>query len=256
LPKQKKMFLVGCAEAAPLVEMAYRILFRKLGEELLVLNRTSLAALLGRDEEEILALRERLPLWILVLGIEGAGVLPEEKIAYQEAECAEVAQSLGLELHAVLPGATARSVGALLSRPSPEPYWKLRLRGACAEIFFLTTLAKASGFIDTVRGLTADRLYPAEDVGVYIQPTVQGANCHVQFDLSYDPASRREAEKVAWLVDEGAEILAREGAFFSRPYGPWARVAYACDPQVTIAQRKLKGIFDPNGILNPGKLCF
>jgi FAD/FMN-containing dehydrogenase len=253
-PKQKKMFLVGCAEAAPLVEMAYRILFRKLGEELLVLNRTSLAALLGGTRRDPRS-ESDCPL-DPGPGDRGAGVLPEEKIAYQEAECAEVAQSLGLELHAVLPGATARSVGALLSRPSPEPYWKLRLRGACAEIFFLTTLAKASGFIDTVRGLTADRLYPAEEVGVYIQPTVQGANCHVQFDLSYDPASRREAEKVAWLVDEGAEILAREGAFFSRPYGPWARVAYACDPQLAIAQRKLKGIFDPNGILNPGKLCF
>jgi hypothetical protein len=147
-------------------------------------------------------------------------------------------------------------VAALLSAPSPEPYWKLRLRGACAEIFFLTTLDKACGFVETLRGLAADRLYPAEDVGVYLQPTVQGANCHLEFDLGYDPASRREAETVAWLVDEGAEVLAREGAFFSRPYGRWARAAYAGDPQVAIAERKLKRIFDPNGILNPGKLCF
>jgi len=78
----------------------------------------------------------------------------------------------------------------------------------------------------------------------------------VQFDLGYSPTSRCETENVAWLVEQGAALLARQGAFFSRPYGPWARSAYSGDPQVIIAQRKLKRIFDPNGILNPGKLCF
>lgn len=256
LPTQKKMFLVGCPESAPLVEMAYGLSFRKLGEELLVLNRTSLSSLLGKNADEIIALRDRLPRWILVLGIDGAGVLPQEKIAYQEAECAEVAQSLGLELQTALPGAPARDVDAVLSKPASEPYWKLRLRGACAEIFFLTTLDKACGLIDTFHGMSADRLYPTEDLGVYIQPTVQGANCHVHLDLAYSPACRHDAEKVPWLIDAGAATLARAGAFFSRPYGPWARVAYDCNPQVAIAQRKLKQIFDPHGILNPGKLCF
>jgi FAD/FMN-containing dehydrogenase len=255
LPKQKKMFLVGCTAAAPLMELAYGITFRKLGEEVLVLNRTNLSALLGTTEDEIRTLRDRLPPWVLVLGIDGAGVLPEEKIAYQEAECADVAQSVGLALHAVLPGTTARAVEAVLGASS-EPYWKLRWRGACAEIFFLTTLDKACGLVDTLRGLAADRLYCTEDIGVYIQPTVQGANCHVHLDLSYAPASRHDAAKVAWLVDEGAAVLAGAGAFFSRPYGPWARVAYDRNPQVAVAQRKLKQIFDPNGILNPGKLCF
>jgi len=154
------------------------------------------------------------------------------------------------------PGTTARALAAVLAGPASEPYWKLRWRGACAEIFFLTTLDKAGGFTDTLRGLAAKRLYPTEDIGVYIQPTVQGANCHVHFDLPYAPGSRHDAEKVAWLTDQGAAILARNGAFFSRPYGPWARVACDCNPQVAIAQRKLKQIFDPNGILNPGKLCF
>ena len=256
LPTQKTMFLVGCADARPLVDMAYGITFRKLGEELLLLNRTSLAALLGKIPEEIRALRDRLPAWILVVGIDAAGVLPAEKIAYQAAECADVAQSLGLELRTALPGTTARAVEAVLSGPSSEPYWKLRLHGACAEIFFLTTLDKACGLVDTQRRMAADRLYAAEDIGVYIQPTVHGANCHVHLDLGYAPASQHDAEKVAWLIDEGAATLARAGAFFSRPYGPWARVAYAGDPQVAIAQRKLKQIFDPNGILNPGKLCF
>jgi len=256
LPTQRKMFLVGCADAAPLVELAYAITFRKLGEDLFVLNRTSLSALLGTTDAEIRALRDRLPAWTLVLGIDGAGVLPEEKIAYQEADCVELAQACGLELRTTVPGATARAVEAVLSQPSAEPYWKLRARGACAELFFLTTLDRACTLVETLRGAAAERLYATEDIGVYLQPTVQGGNCHVHLDLAYSPASRHDADRVAWLIDEGAAVLARAGAFFSRPYGPWARVAYDRNPQVAIAQRKLKQIFDPNGILNPGKLCF
>jgi len=254
--KHRKLFLVACDQASPLIEMAYAITFKKLGEELFLLSRAELASMLGKNAQEIAALRGALPSWVLVLGIDGAGVLPEDKVAYQQAECAEIARTLGLELQTALPDLSGQRVEALLSEPSPEPYWKLRLRGAGASIFFLTTLERACGFIDSFRRMAAERRYPGDDIGIYVQPTVQGANCHVQLDLPYDVASREQAAAVAWLVDQGAATLAREGAFFSRPYGPWARAAYDGDPQIVIAQRKLKRIFDPGGILNPGKLCF
>jgi FAD/FMN-containing dehydrogenase len=253
----KKLFLVPSEDLSRLIELAYGITFKKLGDELLILNNVSLAAILGKDRAEIETIRAQLPSWVLLLGIEGAGVLPEERVAYQEAESADVAQSLGLELKGVIPGARAEDVSVLLSRPSSEPYWKLRLQGAFSEIFFLTTLDKAPAFVETVYGLAASNRYDGEKIGVYVQPTVQGTNCHVEFTFSYAPQSRQEADKVRRLMEEGSEALAGRGAFFSRPYGSWARVAYAReDAQVVIGQRKLKDIFDPNGILNPGKLCF
>ena len=257
LAKCKKMFLIPSEDLSPLIEMAYGITFKKLGDELLVLNNVSLAAILGKDREEIETLRAQLPPWVLLLGIQGAGVLPEERVAYQQAESADVARSVGLELKGAIPGARAEKVSELLSRPSSEPHWKLRLHGASSEIFFLTTLDKAPEFVETVRGLAARNRYDGERIGVYVQPTVQGTNCHVEFTFSYAPQSRQEADKVRRLMEEGSEALAGRGAFFSRPYGSWARVAYAReDAQVVIGQRKLKDIFDPNGILNPGKLCF
>jgi len=256
LAKRKKMFLVPSEDLSPLIEMAYGITFKKLGDELLVLNQASLAAILGKDREEIETIRAQLPPWVLLLGIEGAGVLPEERVAYQEAESSDVAQSLGLELKGVIPGARAEDVSELLRRPSSEPYWKLRLQGASSEVFFLTTLDKAPAFVETVCGLAARSRYDGERIGIYVQPTVQGTNCHVEFTFSYAPQARQEADKVRRLVEEGSEALAGRGAFFSRPYGPWARIAYRENAQVVIGQRKLKDIFDPNGILNPGKLCF
>jgi FAD/FMN-containing dehydrogenase len=257
LAKQKKMFLVPSEDVNPLIEMAYQITFKKLGEELLILNGTTLASILGADGEAIDRLQAKLPPWVLVLGIEGAGVLPEEKIAYQESESSEVAQSLGLELKRGFPGAGAEDLSEVLSKPSTEPYWKLRRQGASDEIFFLTTLDKASGFIETMRSLAAKNGgYDTEKIGAYIQPTVQGANCHVEFTFSYAPGSRQEADKVGRLTKEASEAMVAQGAFFSRPYGSWARIAYKGDPEVVVGQRKLKEIFDPAGILNPGKLCF
>ncbi len=256
LPKRRKMFLVPSEDLGPLVDMAYRITFKKLGEELFILNGNSLAAALGEDREAMMALEARLPPWVLVLGIEGAGLLPEERVAYQEAESLEIAQSLGLEWEDVIPGAGAAEVSEVLSGPSSEPYWKLRRKGACGEIFFLATLDRAREFTETVRGLAETGGYDPEGMGVYVQPTVQGTNCHVEFTFSYAPHDRQETDKVRRLVEEGSEVLADRGAFFSRPYGPWARIAYRKDAQVVIGQRKLKGIFDPRGILNPGKLCF
>jgi FAD/FMN-containing dehydrogenase len=46
------------------------------------------------------------------------------------------------------------------------------------------------------------------------------------------------------------------GAFFSRPYGPWAPMVYARDRNGAQMLQRLKSVFDPAGILNPGKLCF
>jgi len=57
-------------------------------------------------------------------------------------------------------------------------------------------------------------------------------------------------------VSEGAYDLANMGAFFSRPYGPWAKIAYSRAAETNILQRKVKKIFDPNNVLNPGRLCF
>jgi FAD/FMN-containing dehydrogenase len=46
------------------------------------------------------------------------------------------------------------------------------------------------------------------------------------------------------------------GAYFSRPYGSWAQPVYNRDAAARDALRKVKAIFDPVGVLNPGKLCF
>ena len=46
------------------------------------------------------------------------------------------------------------------------------------------------------------------------------------------------------------------GAFFSRPYGESAGMIMNRDAATVDVLKKLKEIFDPNEVMNPGKLCF
>jgi FAD/FMN-containing dehydrogenase len=48
----------------------------------------------------------------------------------------------------------------------------------------------------------------------------------------------------------------KQGAYFSRPYDIWANMVYNRDAQSTMLLKEIKEIFDPNHVLNPGKLCF
>lgn len=256
LPKAKKAFLVPAQDIEKLIDLSYRLLWKRLDAECMIVNDRNLASILGEDSEEIRELCRTLPPWVLIFNLEGGGLMPEDKVNYQEAELGESAQMFGLEPVSSIPGAKSEEVAKIISKTSEEPYWKIRYKGEGHEIFFVTTLEQTPKFIAKTYELAGCYRYPKTDIGVYLQPTVQGTNCHCEFNLNYDPTIQEEVEKVKRFVTEGARALASMGGFFSRPYGPWSDIAYGGVPDNVIALRKLKNIFDPNGIMNPGKLCF
>ena len=98
--------------------------------------------------------------------------------------------------------------------------------------------------------------YPASDVGVYIQPVVQGTSVHCEFNLFYDPENPGELDRVKELSASAVKNLMAKGAFFSRPYGESARMIINRDAATVVALAKIKKILDPNNVMNPGKLCF
>jgi FAD/FMN-containing dehydrogenase len=153
-------------------------------------------------------------------------------------------------------GIEAGELASLLQAPSADPYWKLRLKSGFSDLFFLTTQDKTPAFADVMTEIARHQDYPAGRIGMYIQPLVMGASCHCEFDFYHDPADQREVEKIRKLISEAADKMEAMGAFFSRPYGPWADAAYRRSGDTADMQKKVKGIFDPKGILNPGQLCF
>ena len=253
--KLNRALLVPSTGIEPLIDLGYQLVRFRFGGSLFILNGLNLACLLGLTPHEIQELRKVLPPWVLFTSFEGYGVLPKEKVEYEEADFRTMARSCRLEPEAVIPGARAEDVLRLLSQPSPEPYWKMRYKGGVHDIFFLATLDKTPGFLGAMPDLAQRHGYPLEDMGVYIQPIVQGTSCHCEFNLYYDPAKPAEVEAARRLVSTGSEDMAEMGGFFSRPYGAWKDTAYRRAAGTLAMQRKVKKIFDPNEILNPGKLC-
>ena len=100
---------------------------------------------------------------------------------------------------------------------SPEPYWKLRGKGGCQDIFFITIYDKLDELVSIMRNAADKAGYPAADIGVYIQPIVQGTSCHCEFNLFYDPDNPAEASRVKELSASVLNSLIAAGAFFSRP---------------------------------------
>jgi FAD/FMN-containing dehydrogenase len=76
---------------------------------------------------------------------------------------------------------------------------------------------------------------------------------HLEFTLYFGEA---DAERAGELFSSASRALSDAGAFFSRPYGPWADLAYARCPDTVAALRKVKDMLDPDNVLNRGKLCF
>ncbi len=255
IPAMNKALFIVSEDLQPLIDLSYRLTRDRIGEDLFLLNGVSLANIAGNGSEEIKKLSADFPPWILFLNLTAPDYFPEEKMAYQEKYVRETAQTFGLELQSSVDGFSSKAMMRLLDNP-PDEYYKTKYKGGCEDIFFVTTLDKTPGFIgEMYRNLEGYR-YPATDVGIYLQPRVQGCSCHCEFTFSYDSADTDEKESIQRFIPEASRRLAHSGAFFSRPYGPWADIVFRMDAETTSGLRQVKGIFDPQGIMNPGKLCY
>ncbi len=252
-PSIHKIYFVPDDGLSRLSDFTYRAMRPKLGDEWLIFNARQLATIIAEDAEKVDALAEELAPWTVVYGVSGYEYLPQMRMSYQEKDLAAHAQACGVKALPGVAGCSARRMERILASPSPDPYYKAAPKGAFADIFFLTTLDKVPSFMEVMES-TAERFgYPPERVGTYIQPIQQGRNVHLEFTLYYDPA---DAAKAGELFTAASQALSAAGAFFSRPYGPWADLAYARCPDTVAALRKVKDMLDPDHVLNRGKLCF
>jgi len=255
-PQARKLFFVPAEKLENLINFTYKLLKFRFGDELFILNNTYLANILGDQATEIESLKNKLPAWTVVVGITGGHILAEEKLAAQEADIRDIAQQHGLRLVPALQGVRGDEVLDVILQPSPEPYWKLRYKGGSQDIFFLTTLDKTAGFITTMSAAANEGKYPVPDIGVYLQPVHQGVGCHCEFTLSFDRTNQAEIQRTQELFRDASHRLFRQGAYFSRPYGIWADMVYNADARNMVVTQKIKDIFDPKHVMNPGKLCF
>jgi FAD/FMN-containing dehydrogenase len=249
-----KMRLVPAARVEDLVDFTYRVLRLRLGNELFIMNGAYLAYLMGENAEEVKALMAELPRWTALAGIAGREILPEERVDAQDKDIAEIAQQFGLKSLPAVPGLSGEEALKKAVNPSGPRFWKETYKGAFEDIFFTTTLDKAPEFIARMSRVADVAGYPSKDIGVYVQPQNMGTSVQVEFTIPYRAEDARETRLARDLYLEASRILSEMGAYFLRPHGVWARLQLNKDAQSYALLKKMKGIFDPNDIMNTGKL--
>jgi len=263
IPKMDKILFAPIEDLDYATDFLYRILPRRIGQEVLLLNNVDLAAILAEEwPGDFGKLRAELPPWTLILVISGLLRRPEEKIAYEENFLAQVIKNEfpDLQLGENLPGfpGLRKKLLPMLRNPWPAdvPYWKNRVKGACQAIFFHTRPLLAQQFVMTIEEIAAQHGYPISEIGMYIQPIEHNRACRPEFDFFYDPESEAETDAIRALYKEVVTTLLNEGAVFTRPYGDLAPIVYERATSYASALKRLKRVFDPNNIMNPGNLCF
>ncbi|MBI5569567.1 MAG: FAD-binding oxidoreductase [Desulfomonile tiedjei] len=263
IPKRDKILFAPIDDLDHVMDFLHRILPRRIGQEVLLLNQVDLAAILAEEwPGDFTRLKDALPPWTLILVISGLLRRPEEKLAYEESFLDQVTRNefSDLRLGENLPGfpGLRNRLLPILRNPWPAdvPHWKNRVKGACQSLFFHTRPGKAQQFVTKVNEIAARYGYPGQDIGIYIQPIEHNRACRPEFTFFYNPADEDETATIRALYREAAAALLKEGAVFTRPYGDLAPIVYERAASYAAALKRIKKVFDPNNIMNPSNLCF
>jgi hypothetical protein len=256
LPSVEAPFLIGSSDFEKLLELSHWLVRLRMVTECFILNNTSLAAVFVKKARDYQNIKDSLPAYILFYTLAGYDYFPEERISSNITDITKITQRLGLEPVKSVGTVSANEMLKTVQQPSGEPFWKLRYKGACQDIFFLSIHQKLEGQIKVMKDMADEAAYPVSDLGIYIQPIAQGTGYYCEFNLFYDPENPIELNRVKDLSSKAIKNLMNKGAFFSRPYGDEAKIILNRDSATTNALHRLKKIFDPNNIMNPGKVCF
>lgn len=253
LPSESKLFFVEAEDLSVLTKLSNELLRYRTLDDCIILNSVNFAkAFADTAEEEQKILSSAAP-WTLICRICGFDRSPEKRIEIYEGYFKDICAKFDIVPASAPAGgeALAKKIDSMLwDCDRRETYWKVR-KGGVREITFLAPPSKAPELTDKLIAECAS--HPNADIGITLNPQVQGRAFRIECDLFHDGSDADSVDAFAYNAEKN---LLACGAFFDRPYGKIAGDVYAIDPVGTESLKKIKKIFDPDGIFNPGKLCF
>lgn len=253
-PSIQKPYLVASDDLGALISYVYPVQRNVWGEHSFILNRTAVAMLMThQDSASFDEVKNALSEFVCLQNIAGFEILPEERVIYQEEGIKKIAADVGLSLEPKIGPVSARNMLKTATHPCGEKDWRHTPQGNCLSVIIMTTLDRTPDFIKVFTRCASDNKVGKEEIGIHIQPLVQNHLVHVEFMVPYDPRDAAEIQKMRTLESEAFRALNDAHAFFNRPYGTAWKMVFKNNPTNTRLLKTVKGIFDPNRVLNPGK---
>ncbi|MBN2231157.1 MAG: FAD-binding oxidoreductase [Candidatus Thorarchaeota archaeon] len=247
LPDKQLFLLAQGEDLNSFQEFNYALFRRRLADEHFMLNSVSLKG--------IFSTTKIYSPWTIIIGVSGHGMIADEELEYRVSDIRDIGSETNVDLQENFEAIRSSDIEGILNRASRVPYWKVDIAGNCLEVMFTTTFDRTQEFYDMFCDVADECDFPRSQIGAYVQPTNQGTNTHVGFDLYY--SLDEDTESAITLLAKGQKKLLDEGAYFSRPYGAITDLVFEKSGPMTVeAMKRIKSIFDPNNILNPGTLCF
>ena len=254
LPSIERPMLVAGDQLARIIEYVYEVQRPWLGEHTFILNRLAAAMLMTCNRSGSFdRVRDSLPEYICMQNIAGFERLPVERLEYQFEELKNMAGGNGLKLTDAAGEIDAPTLLKAAQSPCGIRDWRHVSKGHCLSVFFLSLLNNSEKYIAVVRESAKAFNISTGQIGIYIQPVIQNHACHMEFMVPFNPDEGHEVENMKMFEADVTERLIKAGAFFSRPYGTAAEIVFKNNPGNTELMRVIKGLFDPENILNPGK---
>jgi FAD/FMN-containing dehydrogenase len=251
LPTVQETFLVGAERLDDLLDYMYAVQRGLLGEQSFIMNKTAAALLISDNNSYTFdQIRNSLPEFICLQNIAGFERLPKERLAYHKQDIEYIAQQNKLKMETSIGKLSAADLLEKAIHPCGEADWRDSLHGGSLSIFFQSTLDRMPAFLKIFAETAAVFGIAGSEIGVYIQPMVQNHACHMELLIPCEP---EQIEHLCQLEQQATMRLMDSGAFFSRPYGSAAELVWAQNSNNTRLVRIIKGIFDPNQVLQRGK---
>ncbi len=248
LPEIKRVVFIPFDNIEDIIDVIYQIQYYDKGREFLGISQKNLATILA-DGEKIAKIRETLPSWLAIMGIEADS---EEKFQIDLDDLTDFGAPFQTEYK--VDGKDLSEI-FLKEFEIPDRLNNFRkYKGKCLHIPFYVNLNEIQRFNQMADAISKKYGYPIDDLFGYLMPVEQAHTCYYDFTVYYDRNDKHNSEQMKEFYLELSEAIIENGGIIDRPYGPWAKIIYSRNTAYYKFWRQVKQLIDPHEIMNPGRL--
>ncbi len=199
---------------------------------------------------QIFRLKSRIRFWIVVLVLSGTN----GEVEYQREDMMEMAQENGVVVREELSDVPNAGAKVLEQLRSPKGFYQSP-NFSYHPLQFYVSASMISPTFHTFETVLDKYSYPRDRIGYFFLPVEKGRVYYCEYGIHADKGDSNAMEWTRELWTEAARSLLDAGAYFDRVYGPLEELVYARAGVYHSMIKKIKGLLDPNDIMNTGRIC-